>query len=456
MNWPNDITIERGLISALCQDPTLVEQVTSIVDASDFFDPALSKLFGLLLDLLTSGKRISSPLALANATRHLDQQYADQAFWHAFKHQGSRHDAMYYAVTLKSYSTARQLALAASELAADVDQYARTERVPDGDALASKLRARLDSIGTGGTADLITIGDAALKAVESVRKARQAGRPASAYTGLPGLDGLGAAMRPGTLNILAARPGKGKSAFAAQVATHNAIKGRPVLFASYEMRDEEIALRAMASDTGVSMTRAIDGHIDERDVERLADSAAALKSLPIKLTQSAVDVDRLCATIRVENKAGRCALAVVDYLQLVTPSKNDARLPREQQVASITRKLKLLANELEIPLLVLCQLNRAADEGEPKLSHLRESGSIEQDADCVFFLHGDGAPGEPLRTVKFILAKSRNGAGIAREIYYDGPRFHFSEAPPAVEQANRQAAEMFTEFNEDFAVTGWR
>lgn len=354
---------------------------------------------------------------------------------------------MYYAATLKSYSIARQLAVAASEAALEVDAAARTEQVPDGAAIAGKLRSRLDAIGTGGPVELTKIGDAALKAVESVRRAKSAGKPASIYTGLPGLDELGAAMRPGTLNILAARPGKGKSAFAAQVALHNATKGRPVLFASYEMRDEEIALRAMASETGVSMSKAIDGIVSDADVARLEESARSLGSIPIKITTPNVDIERLCATIRVERAAGRCELAVVDYLQLITPARGDRQLPREQQIASMTRRLKSMALDLDVPLLVLCQLNRQADGDEPKLSHLRESGSIEQDADTVAFLHGEAPPGEPCRQVKFILAKSRNGGGVVRELHYDGPRFHFSEVGPEAQEVNRKTAAMFAEHN---------
>ena len=446
---PNDTTMERSLISALCQAPDMMEVAASQLTAADFFDPAIGKLFEVLRASIECGNRPRNVLVLANMTRHLDPQYTPE-FWHAFRAYGSVHQIEYYTHAIKSHSTARQLALAAGEIAAEVESIAKQQRTPDGDELLSRHRARLDAIGATAAIKITPLHAAASKAIVEAQKAREPGGPVAAVTGLPALDAAGAIMRASTITVLAARPGCGKSAFALQVATHNAAKNRPVLLVSLEMREEEISLRSMASDTGVSMSAAMDGRTSDADIAKLSESRNSLRSLPINVASGAIDVDRLCATIRLEALRGRCSLAIVDYLQLVTPAKSDSRLPREQQVALMTRRLKNLANEIGVPLLLLCQLNRAADQETPRLSHLRESGAIEQDADNVWFLHRPDSQenDSPMREVKFTAAKLRNGAPFHKTLTYDGPRFFFSEASREMEPQNQTQTKSFADWNQ--------
>ena len=240
-------------------------------------------------------------------------------------------------------------------------------------------------------------------------------------------------MRAGTVTILAARPGGGKSALAMQVAMHNAGRGRPVLFASCEMRSQELALRVMAGRSGVDFGRAVDGTTDDSDVANLAAAAESLESMPVRIVTAAADIDRLCSLIRLEHARGRCQLAVVDYLQLLKPSRDDARSDRHLQVAGMTRRLKLLANDTGVALLVLSQLSRAADGEEPRLSHLRESGSIEQDADNVWMLH---RPDQYGAEIKFIAAKLRNGRPFSDALTFDGPRFQFIEPEQSADRVD--------------------
>lgn len=465
--WPHDITIERAIIAALTQDPSACERVASVVSARDFFDAQLGKVFELLTESAASGKPLRSLAAIANITKRLDPVYGDTDYWRAFKSLGTQHNADWYADTIRRYSAARKLGVLGAELFDDVQAAAKQSLPPNSDELLAGLRARLDQIGSLSPVEIIPIAQAAEEAVQRAIEARAAEGRVAACTGLIGLDTSGAVMREESLTILAARPSCGKSAFALQVADHNANKGRAVLFVSLEMSRSEIALRLLARDSGVSMRQALDGKADDAAIRRMQDCAASLRSTRIGIITGGrsadtagrgFDIDRLCATIRVERMRGRCDLAVIDYLQLIDPGRDGRTSQRHEQVGAMTRKLKSLALELKIPLLVLAQLNRAAEQqgkggaavqaqGRPKLSHLRESGSIEQDADNVWFLHNLAPDGEPMKEAEFIMAKARNGAKFFQRVYYDGPRFHFSEATPERRAEINHYAEMFAEHN---------
>lgn len=248
-------------------------------------------------------------------------------------------------------------------------------------------------------------------------------------TGFPDVDRVLAGMEPGELIVLAARPGVGKTSFAMQLAEHHACseKRLPVAVFSLEMPSKQLVLRMAAARARVPLERIRRGRLTPIDEERLSESMQTLFDAPILIDDSG-DVSPL----DLRSKARRLkqqhplSLIIIDYLQLM---KMRGRVEsRQVEVAEISRSLKHLAKELEVPIVALAQLNRRVEErkGPPMLSDLRESGAIEQDADVVMFLHrerpeddeGESAANE-LTPVEVHVAKQRNGPqGEARLLFH--------------------------------------
>jgi replicative DNA helicase len=223
-------------------------------------------------------------------------------------------------------------------------------------------------------------------------------------TGFAGLDRLLGGLLPGQLALVAARPGVGKTSLASAIA-RNAARVGPVAFFSYGMSAEEIATRLLCSEASVSYSALRAGRGSSEDWVRLVEAVGAFLDSPLRVIDDATaQLPQLRLAAR--RMAGR-VLIVVDYIQLM-PSASP-RSSRQEQVAEISRGLKLLARELGVPVLACCQLNRQAEQRQdkrPKLPDLRESGALEQDADVVMLLHRDDQ--NPAHA-EIIVAKQRNG-----------------------------------------------
>ena len=243
-----------------------------------------------------------------------------------------------------------------------------------------------------------------IKEIESdcVKAAKQ--QTPGITTGFGSLDISTGGWRPGNLLILAARPGVGKTSFAIQFMLEAAKAGHWVNFFSLEMNKEDIARIILSAESNVYRSNIRDGQLDQSDFSLLNAAISKLEDLPIIFRDaSGMSVSQIQATIRKNRKNGRCDFAIIDYLQLVRPT--DPKTIREQQIAEISRTLKTTALDQNIPIMALSQLNRAADGEQPRLSHLRESGAIEQDADMVMFLHRT----EMQNTIRLTVAKHRRG-----------------------------------------------
>jgi replicative DNA helicase len=226
-------------------------------------------------------------------------------------------------------------------------------------------------------------------------------------------------LHNGELIILAARPSMGKTALAMNIGEHASIELRvPTLFVSLEMSGIELADRMLCSLARVNGHRLRNGTISSDDRQRLVKKANEISEAPLFVDDSpSRTVSEIAAAARrIKRREGNLGLIVIDYLQLIEP--DNSRDPRQEQVAKIARRLKGMARELEVPMLCLSQLNRQAEDSKdhrPKLSHLRESGAIEQDADVVMFVHREEYyhRGEDRAQyagqAEIIIAKQRNG-----------------------------------------------
>ena len=229
----------------------------------------------------------------------------------------------------------------------------------------------------------------------------------SLYTGMIDLDKLICGLHQEELTIIGARPGVGKTTFALQIAENIAEKGVETAIISLEMSDTQLIQKMISRKTRINSYKMRLGTLETKELEQVAYAGAEISKLPIHLITNARTLQHIENIIRKLKNKNNLGLVAIDYLQLIV---NKGKFNnREQEIANITRTLKLLSLELKIPIVALCQLNRNASRTEPSLSDLRESGAIEQDADNVIFLYQEKEDENGIVDVTVKVAKQRAG-----------------------------------------------
>jgi len=347
--------------------------------------------------------------------------------------------AVYYANIVRNKSTLRRLIEASTTILRDAYEDAQEPK-----DLVSQAEARIMQIQDERSANSATVISDVLKNAMARINARMKGEQLQdgVMTHFTDFDNLTGGFHDGELLILAARPGMGKTALAMNIAEHVSMKeNAPTLFVSLEMGAIELADRLLCSVARVNSQRLRNGTISQDDRQKLVKNAIELSNAPLYIDDApSRTVSEIAAVARritqqelKKPNGRRLGLLVVDYLQLIEP--DNSKDPRQEQVAKIARRLKMMARELKVPVLCLAQLNRQSEEGKdhtPKLSHLRESGAIEQDADVVMFVHRDDyhARGEERDAVrgqaKLIIAKQRNGPIDDVELVWESDFTRFS------------------------------
>jgi replicative DNA helicase len=336
--------------------------------------------------------------------------------------------AVHHAEGVRDNALLRRLALAG----ADIAQFAQQ---PHGSAqeMLQEAEKAIFRLALAGAGQAHSLRDVIAETFDRI-DARQAqpGQACGVATGLDGLDAVTAGLQPSELVILAARPSQGKTALGLTIARNVAAAGKAVFVASIEQSRVELAERLLCAEAPLDAARLRHGRMTGEDCERFTDCGKLLAEFPLWIDDGpGQSVLRIASHARRLKLRHNLALVVVDYLQLVEPdSRKD---PRHEQVAGVSRRLKALARELCVPVLALAQLNREVEsrgEQRPRLSDLRESGSIEADADMVILLHRPGDPSEKPALVgplNLILAKNRNGPTGEITLSYDRARMRFSE-----------------------------
>ena len=240
----------------------------------------------------------------------------------------------------------------------------------------------------------------------------------SLYTGM--LDQLTCGLHNEELTIIGARPGMGKTTFALQIADYIAKKKIPVMFISLEMSEEQIITKLIAKETRINSTKMRLGTLTDQEAVKVYEAGAELEEKSLYITSNLRTIQQIEVEARKMKNKKNIGLIIIDYIQLIKSSQKFNL--REQEVADITRTLKLLTLELKIPIIGLCQLNRNATRQEPMLSDLRESGAIEQDADNVIFIYQEEETDAAAPVVTIKLAKQRAGSTgkvnmIFRKVY---------------------------------------
>lgn len=383
-----------------------VSDVAEEVVASDFYSTAHGQTFEAIMELWGAGR----PVDAVSVSHELRRRGHDRAvaelpdLAQAGTVAGS---APRYAEIVRELAVLRQVIAASQEIQEEAYGVPST---PSEFAAVSGARL-LDLTREKPGSEAIALGDAATRAVADLEVARGAGI-LGLNTGLWGLDRDLGGLQDGNLIILAGRPGTGKTALACQIAREVADTQKPVALFSLEMSRAELALRLMCTLAGLSThrVRRMDYEMTGEDWQKLLWAEDQLKALPLYVLDTDVStIEAVRARARKLAKQKEIGLIVVDYIQLMTTRRS---LPdRQQEVAEVSRSLKQLARDLEIPVLACAQLNRELEhrgDPTPRLSDLRDSGQIEQDADIVLFLHPNLQPSKA-DEVNCIIAKHRNG-----------------------------------------------
>jgi len=415
---PVNAEAELNVLGSVLLLPDSCDDLAPILRPDDFHDEANRVLYGHLTEMHSTGKKIDLTLLRERLISSGDyDRIGGAAFLAKVIHAvTTAAHAVYYAEIVREKATLRRLITAATEIVKDVYAGESTAK----EALGSAEQRIFSILDERGARTLVPIRDVLHEAMDRI-DARMRGEATEGVvdSGFTDLDAMTGGLHASELIILAARPSMGKTAFAMNIAENVAVKSMaPVLFVSLEMSAVELIERLLCSIARVNGHRLRNGTISQDDRRRLADQAAIVSECPFYVDDSpGRTVSEIAAAARrIIRRENRIGLVVIDYLQLIEP--DNPRDPRQEQVAKIARRLKGLARELKVPVLCLAQLNRQAEdsrEHRPRLSHLRESGAIEQDADVVMFVHREEyyVRGEEQQRVagqaQIFIEKQRNG-----------------------------------------------
>lgn len=343
------------------------------------------------------------------------------------------------AQTVSTISNASQYAAIVVENAATRKLQAAGKRILEisegtGDAVDKLSEAEMvltEATNSAGTKDMTTIG----QDLDGVIAQLQSGtRRQGLKTGFLSLDEKTHGFSPGQLIILAARPGQGKSTLAQNIAEYTANNGAKVCIFSLEMTKEEIGLRMLSSQGKISLSNLQTNTLTQEEKNKLVETHTAISKLPIYVADiEEVTLGGLRAQCRRLKRQQGIDLLIVDYLQLMLAGGKVEN--RNIEVSQISRGLKMLARELEIPVLAVAQLSRGVEgrtDKRPVLSDLRDSGSIEQDADCVLFIYRDdyyNEDSEHKGEADVIISKQRNGVTGKVTLLFRGDHCHFKNYP---------------------------
>ncbi|CAD72228.1 MAG TPA: replicative DNA helicase [Rhodopirellula baltica] len=443
---PFDREAEMGVIGSVLLMPDICDEIASL-KADDFYDEANQIIYRHLRDMFDSGEKIDITLLVSRMRTAGDFEKVGGAAYLA-QLGGSVANAAhaaFYGEIVREKAMFRRLIESGTEILRDAYEQNSTAK-----ELCAQAEQKVFAIMEGRSGNSVwAISDVLHQAMDRMEaRMRDDYVEGGAETGLTDFDQMTGGLHHGELIILAARPSMGKTALAMNIAEHCAIVQRePVLFVSLEMSAIELADRMLCSLARVNGHRLRNGTISSDDRDRLVSKANDISQAPLFVDDSpSRTVSEIAAAARrIKRKEDGLGLIVIDYLQLIEP--DNSRDPRQEQVAKIARRLKGMARELEVPLLCLSQLNRQAEDGKdhrPKLSHLRESGAIEQDADVVMFVHREEYYHRGEDKAQFagqaeiIIAKQRNGPVGDVELTWEGDFTRFSN----------RAAEHHSEFDD--------
>jgi replicative DNA helicase len=461
---PYDIEVEQALLGAILVDNHAIERVSQVLRPEHFYDPLHQRLYEVMLTLFEKGGMVITPLTL-HAAMKADPGLVEVG-GHAYlaglaQAAPAMPNVRDYARILHDLGVRRGLIHIGEDIV-NTAYEAPHEKPPQAQIEeAEKALYRISESSRYGEGP-IDFAESLRRAVENAEKAQaRGGRISGVATGFTDVDSLLGGLQPSDLLILAGRPGMGKTSLATNMAFHAARawaqdiedgaevpRGASVLFFSLEMAAQQLSARILSEQTEIEMWKIRNGKFSESEWEKFVLSMQDLSTLPLFIDDTGgISIAQIAARARRLKREKQIGLIVIDYLQLIEPSRRAEN--RVQEITEVTKGLKALAKELNVPVMALSQLSRgvdARDDKRPVLSDLRESGSIEQDADVVMFVYreeyylksrepepGSAEHGKWLekierchRRAEVLVEKHRHGATNKIELFFDDRFTRFS------------------------------
>lgn len=403
---------EKAVLGAILEDPSALPKVLDALTIDDFYFEAHRATLRAFIELQDTGKP-ADPVLLVNILNRTGKVDGAHLFVSELMDRTPSPElAGHYCGLIKDKATTRRIIETAQEI-----QQRAEGTTTDIDGLLAYAQKEIMALTTTATAtggDMRALIKESFKTLEE--RYKSGGSLPGISTGFKHLDALTGGLKAGGLYIIAGRPGTGKTAIALNITRSAADAGKSASFFSLEMPSTELTNRLLSSETGIDGHKLSRGYLSYEELDRAASAADTLARLPIIIDDASLSVDRMATRARRHKIEGGVDLVVVDYLQLVAPSRRWNT--REQEVSEISRILKALAKELSVPVLAGAQLNRDIERRNnqtPTLADLRESGAIEQDADVIMFL----LPTDDHGGTKLTVAKNRQGPTGAIDLIFD-------------------------------------
>lgn len=431
---PQSTESEMAVLGAIMVRPDAIHEIIDIVRPEAFYADRHRLIYETMLELHSTGKPIDI-LSLANRLKEknqLEQTGGKSYLAELSESVPSSANVKHYAEIVQKKALMRGL-IRASQTIGQLGY----DEVRHIDELMDEAEKRIFEVtNVASTQSFVAIKDSLGETWDRIERLSNSDQELRGVpTGFKALDNKLSGLQPSDLIILAARPSVGKTSFALELARQAAVNhGVPVGIFSLEMGAQQLIDRMLSSQASVDLWRLRTGKIkDSDDFDRIRDALDTLSKAPIYIDdepgKTVLSMRAVARRLKSEKNLG---LIIVDYLQLATPSSTKASDNMVQQVTEISRSLKGLARELNVPVLALSQLSRAVESrgGKPRLSDLRDSGSIEQDADIVMFIHReDKGKDESERTniAEILIEKHRNGPTGRVELFFDAEHASFRD-----------------------------
>lgn len=429
---PHDLLTERSLLGCLLIDSHCFDRINEIgVSHEDFYDPKHQIVFEAIQEIFSDSMAIDYVSVCSRLTDmgKLAKVGGQTFVLDLIEDQASTVNVDDYAKIVREKSILRQIIRTASRVIESSSTH--TGNVSDFISQVETSFFKLTSeTRTGGLVNIKSFLKENLKDLENSK--RKKGEISGLPTGFVALDKSLLGLQPGQLVILAARPGVGKTSLALNIAVNSAKHtGLPVALFSLEMLAKELSNKILSSEASVDSERLRTKNFLDTDLRNIAGAVQTLSELPLFINDSAganlLDIKSQCRKLKMDTGLG---LVVIDYLQLM--QSHSRTTSREQQISEISRGLKELAKELECPVLALSQLNRAVEarpDKRPLISDLRESGSIEQDADIVIMIYRDEMYNPETKDkgiAEVIISKNRAGSRGTVKLAWIGSQTKFA------------------------------
>jgi len=410
---PYNLEAEQSVIGSMLIDKTAISRVVEVLKGDDFYRDSHKVIFNAIFDLYQKDTPIDMITLLEHlrSSEQLDASGGVTYISEISNSVPSTANLSSYIKIVDDKSILRKLIRSSTEIIEDC--YSKQDDVEAVMDLAEQKVFNISQKKNAGDFEpMNTVLERGFLEIERIFNNK--GETTGISSGFPELDDKTAGFQKGDMILIAARPSMGKTTFALNLAEYAALRqGKSVAVFSLEMSKEQLSYKLLCSEANVDMSKLRHGDLEDRDWENIAKASGPLAASKIFIDDTAgtsvMDMRSKCRKLKMEHGID---LIVIDYLQLMTGSNTESR---QQEVSEISRSIKALAKEMECPVIALSQLSRAPEQRtdhRPMLSDLRESGSIEQDADLVMFLYRDeyyNEETEDKNVAELIIAKQRNG-----------------------------------------------